>query len=105
MSDAQPDLRDQGLAFLNGFDDLMGENALLKIDNDALHRQSEIITGDNERLRAELERAVGKIRSLLDEKMRLTRILTSAGRTITDGIRDIPEDVTQLRGVPTRKSA
>jgi len=100
-----PDLRDQGIAFLNGYDDLVGENALLRVDNDALHRQNEIIVGDNERLRAELERAVGKIRGLLDEKMRLTRVLTSAGRTITDGIRDIPEDVTQLRGAPMRKSA
>jgi len=103
--EAQPDLQDPVDAFLTWREEMKGRIALLEVENIAVHSQFKLVNGDNQRLRAELDRAVARLRRLLDEKIRLTRTLVSVGRTISDGIRDIPEEVVQLRGVPERRTA
>lgn len=99
MSDT---LREQGSAFLAGYDELVTRNEMLEIENAAVHQQFDVVMQENDRLRAELHRMTGSYKTLVDENVSIKRILTAAGNTISAGLATVRP---VLRGSPTRLRA
>lgn len=97
------DLREHLARVTNRSDELVATVRDYKVKHDTLQQQFEALQANYERVCTDLERAAGANKSLFNENVRLTGLITGIGHAVSSGIKGIralrPGD---LRGVPTR---